>query len=189
MVFISIYKKDHVFREGGFLEEKPRGIGDLVLVFKQERRVLVQDEKDENVHRIAQYMVESPFMFIPLIDDGIDESIYLPNDISPEDMLFIEHLLPKWYYLNNEFRNITLDVIEPFLSKNGYTVVEGFTNQNELFDHVFETLGKSKVLLDGEEYHKKIFVFLDYCEYNGITFIPEDPEITRIKKELNNFSS
>lgn len=181
MVFVTIYKKSHVFKEG----ENPIGTGDLVLVFHHDRKVI--KTVDGNVCSIETFMDEKPFMFIPLIDDGIDECTYIPQDIPPEDMLFIEHLLPKWYYIYNEFRNITSESIEKFLSENLYVLVENIVNQNELFEHVVETLCKSKVLLDGDEYHKKLLSMIENFEQYGITFLPEDPIISEITKKM--FSS
>lgn len=195
MVFITIYKKNHLQKEdenprgvGAFSSEKPpapRGVGDLVLVFKHDIKVMTYI--DGELCKMDSYMDKKPFMFIPLIDDGIDECIYLPKDIPPEDMLFIEHLLPQWYHINNVFRNETSETIENFLLENEYEVVENNIKQNELYEHVVETLCNSKVLLDGGEYHKKIIVLFNMYEMNGITFIPEDPEILKIKKDF--FSS
>lgn len=133
-------------------------------------------------------MDKTPFMFIPLIDDGIDESICLP-ELPPKDMLFMEHLLPEWYKQNSEFRDINPTVIENFLEENLYYIVENIVEQNDLYEHVVETLAKSKVLFDDGEYHKKLLKLLEDFEHNGITFIPEDPEIAKIRKNLPCFCS
>lgn len=189
MVFVTIYKKNHVPQEIDFskgfssIYENPRGIGDLVLVFKHE--IKITTTVDNLIYKIDTHIDKIPFMFIPLIDDGIDECIYLP-ELPPEDMLFIEHLLPEWYYKNTQFRNVDPTTIEEYLKKNLYCIIENIVEQNELYDHVVNVLTQSKVLLDGAEYHKKI---LNYLENNGITFLPEDPEIVKIKNDLKIFSS
>lgn len=179
MVFISIYKKTHLQSKDKSYE-KPRGVGDLVLVFKHSIKTITTI--DGKVYEINLYMDKTPFMFIPLIDDGIDESICLP-ELPLKDMLFMEHLLPEWYKQNSEFRDVDPTSIEKFLEENGYDIVKNILKQNELYDHVVNILSQSKVLFDGGEYHKKLLKLLEDFEYNGITFIPEDPEITEIKKQ------
>ena len=150
MPLVSIYKRAH------------EGQRDDIIVYFRRMRIALCDDKGELNPCVL--MEKVPFMIIPMVDDGILLSFYLPKNFPPEDKLFIEHLIPPCH---NQLRNI--DTNDPLSS--GFTKVEDENEMKQLYVYFKETHFQHTPMFDeGGKYHQKILCVLESI-HDSILFI------------------
>ena len=109
-------------------------------------------------------MEEEPFAAIPVIDDGIDVSFNLPDDFPAPDQLFIEHLIPPYWYALQ-----AINRLDPIAS--GFTKVTDEKESAEWYRYYEEGMLRDKSEFDEDGKRHQQFLSLLDSIHDDIQFI------------------